>query len=136
MAQDFVPADEARSLQQRKQRSAFESSVSDIVSIAGRYPGSSPDAGIPGFWETVAQEKDLPSTVPLQRWDVDEYYSPEGKGRQLSMYVRQAAFVENVDHFDASLFRCAVHIAVPFLSTTPTVLLVSCAMAAPPEVIV
>jgi acyl transferase domain-containing protein len=75
------------------------------VSIAGRYPGSSPDAGIPGFWGTLEREGDLPSTIPLQRWDVDEYYSPEGKGRQLSMYVRRAAFVQDVDHFDASLFR-------------------------------
>ena len=44
--------------------------------------------------------------VPLQRWDVDEYFSPEAKSRRLSMYVRMAAFVDDLDRFDASLFRC------------------------------
>ena len=78
---------------------------SDLVALAGRYPGSAPDSGVSGFWETIKNSKDLPSTVPLQRWDVDDYYSPEAKGKQLSMYVRMAAFVDNLDQFDASMFR-------------------------------
>lgn len=77
----------------------------DIVALAGRYPGSAPDSGVPGFWETIRDAKDLPSTIPLQRWDVEKYYCPESKGKQLSMYVRMAAFVDGLDNFDASMFR-------------------------------
>ena len=79
--------------------------TTDVLALAGRYPGSAPDSGVEGFWGTIKDAKDLPSTVPLQRWEIDEYYSPEPKGRQLSMYVRMAAFIDNLDHFDASLFR-------------------------------
>ena len=80
--------------------------ATDIVSVTGRYPGSASDTGIAGFWQALQEEQDLPSTVPLQRWDVDKYFSPETKSRQLSMNVRMAAFVDDLDHFDASLFRC------------------------------
>ena len=83
----------------------IQAAATDIVGLAGRYPGASPDAGIPAFWDTLRREADLPSNVPLQRWDIDEYYSPESKGRQLSMYVRMAAFVDGLDAFDAGLFR-------------------------------
>ena len=79
--------------------------TSDVIALSGRYPGSAPDSGVDGFWEAVRDGKDLPSTIPLQRWDVEEYYSPESKGRQLSMDVRMAAFVDDLDQFDAGLFR-------------------------------
>ena len=73
--------------------------------MAGRYPGSHPDSGLPGFWTALQSQQDLPSTAPLQRWDIDEYFSPESKGQQLSMYVRMAAFIEQLDHFDNAVFR-------------------------------
>lgn len=81
--------------------------ASDLVALAGRYPGSSPDSGLHGFWQTIRDSKDLPSTVPLQRWDIEDYFSPESKGRQLSMYVRMASFIDDLDNFDASVFRSA-----------------------------
>ena len=90
--------------------------ATDIVSVSGRYPGSAVDAGIAGFWQALQAEQDLPSTVPLQRWDVDKYFSPETKSRQLSMYVRMAAFVDELDHFDASLFRCHSALSSTILS--------------------
>lgn len=79
--------------------------ASAVISMAGRYPGSHPDAGLSGFWNAIQSQKDLPSTVPLQRWDIEEYFSPESKSQQLSMYVRMAAFVDQLDHFDNSVFR-------------------------------
>lgn len=82
--------------------------ASAVMSIVGRYPGSNSEAGIGGFWKVMQSEQDLPATIPLQRWDVDEYYSSESKSQQLSMYVRMAAFVDNLDHFDHGLFRCAI----------------------------
>ena len=90
---------------QPEQRRSLPETATSVVAIAGRYPGSAPDGGIKGFWQALQSEKDLPSTVPLQRWDIEEYFSPEGKGKQLSMYVRHAAFIEDLDSFDASLFR-------------------------------
>jgi acyl transferase domain-containing protein len=42
--------------------------------------------------------------VPHQRWDLEQYYSPEARG-DLTMYARGAAFVAGLDEFDASLFR-------------------------------
>ena len=41
--------------------------------------------------------------MPFSRWDVDEYYDP-AMPTGLEMYVRHAAFVENVEFFDAQLF--------------------------------
>lgn len=79
--------------------------TTDIVAMAGRYPGSTLDSGVAGLWRTIAAETDLPAEVPLQRWDVDEYFSPGGTDRQLSMYVRLAAFVDCLDEFDATLLR-------------------------------
>lgn len=84
-----------------------------IVAVAGRYPGSAPDTGIQGFWHALELGSDLPSPVPLQRWDIDEYFSPDGRGKQLSMYVRMAAYVDNLDSFDASLFRCFIPLLQP-----------------------
>ena len=89
--------------------------ASAVVSISGRYPGSPSDSGVHGFWRVLQSQKDLPSTVPLQRWDIDEYYSPESKGQQLSMYVRMAAFVEDLDQFDHSLFRYCSRIQISSL---------------------
>ncbi len=40
--------------------------ASSLVSIACRYPGAGPDAGAPGFVDTLCAERDLPSPVPLQ----------------------------------------------------------------------
>lgn len=89
-------------------QSRTDTQASAVVSIAGRYPGAEPDSGIAGFWQVVESQVDLPSTVPLQRWDIEEYYGPESKGQQLSMYVRMASFVDQLDCFDHNLFRCYV----------------------------
>ena len=48
----------------------------------------------------------LPTSVPHGRWDLEHYYAPEARG-DLTMYARHAAFVDGLDQFDASLFRCA-----------------------------
>ena len=74
-----------------------------MVGASGRYPGGRGE-GVAGFWQGISTERDLPSTVPHQRWDLDHYYVPEAKG-DLTMYVRQAAFVQDLDMFDAALFR-------------------------------
>ena len=42
--------------------------------------------------------------MPLQRWDIEQYYAPEAS-RNLTMDVRLAAFVDGFDAFDPALFR-------------------------------
>ena len=34
-------------------------------------------AGLDGFWAPLAAGTSLAAPVPLQRWDVEAYYSPE-----------------------------------------------------------
>ena len=52
----------------------------------------------------MQKECDLPCQVPHQRWDPDRYFVPEARG-DLTMYVRHAAFIRDLDMFDASMFR-------------------------------
>lgn len=101
----FLSAASAGLTKQLHTEGPHSSAATAVAAVAGRYPGSAPDAGAEGFWQVLKDEKDLPTAVPLQRWDVDEYFSPAGKGRQLSMYVRMASFIEDLDLFDAGLFR-------------------------------
>lgn len=74
----------------------------DVVGMSGYYPGSG--VGICGFQKSLTSEEDLPRTVPCERWDLERYYVPEARG-DLSMYVRMASFVEDLEEFDANLFR-------------------------------
>ena len=58
------------------------------------------------FWEfscSLWQGTDAVSEMPYSRWDADEYYDP-AMPTGLEMYVRHAAFVANVELFDAQLF--------------------------------
>jgi acyl carrier protein len=73
-----------------------------ILAPAGRYPQSG--TGVPGFWEAVKAEHNIPVLVPLQRWDIDLFYTTDvssGAG----MYVRLGGFVDGLDLFDAEVFR-------------------------------
>ena len=85
-------------------RQAQANTTTEVVGVAGRYPGGG--EGVPGFFQSLAGEEDLPRTVPHQRWDLEQYYSPEARG-DLTMYTRAAAFLEGLDLFDAGLFRWA-----------------------------
>lgn len=73
-----------------------------LLGLSGRYSGHG--EGITGFWQGLQQEHDMPSSVPHQRWDLEHYYAPEARG-DLTMYVRDAAFLKDLDAFDAGLFR-------------------------------
>ena len=60
--------------------------------------------GILGFFESLKSEEDLPKSVPHDRWDLETYYIPESCS-VLSMYVRLASFVGDLESFDANMFR-------------------------------
>ena len=75
-----------------------------MVGVSGCYPSQTADPGYSGFWNTLQRGNDLATTIPHSRWDLEPYYAPEARGN-LTMYVRHAAFIDDLDSFDASLFR-------------------------------
>jgi acyl transferase domain-containing protein/acyl carrier protein len=71
-----------------------------IVGLGLRFPGAdSPQA----FWKLLQSGVDMVTEIPADRWAVDDYYDPQ-PGRSGKMYIREAAFVDAVDKFDASFF--------------------------------
>ena len=77
-------------------------SITAVHGVSGCYPGKG--QGVEGFWAALKTEMNLPSPVPLQRWDIEQYYAPDSS-RNLSMYVRLVSFVGDLDAFDAAMFR-------------------------------
>lgn len=75
-----------------------------VVGVSGAYPSQTADRGYTGFWTSLQAGADLPAVVPHSRWDLEQYYAPEARG-DLTMYARHAACVDDLDMFDASLFR-------------------------------
>ena len=51
----------------------------------------------------MQQGQTLQRCVPLERWDVDALYDPEGSAG--SSYTRFGAFAADVDLHDAAFFR-------------------------------
>jgi len=71
-----------------------------IVGMACRFPGAvDPEA----FWQTMRAGQDSVSRVPPDRWDADALYDPNPDVPGKS-YVREAAFIEDIDKFDARFF--------------------------------
>ena len=72
-----------------------------IVSMAFRLPGGidTPER----YWDLLTKGKHALTTMPLDRWDVEAYFSnnPSALGK---MYVSQGGFINDVAGFDASLF--------------------------------
>ncbi len=60
-------------------------------------------AGAGAFWEAMQQGQTLQRCVPLDRWDMDALYDPEGTAG--SSYTRFGAFAADVDLHDAAFFR-------------------------------
>lgn len=78
--------------------------ASDAIAIIGmgcRFPGgaNSPEA----LWELLVDGVDTIGPVPKDRWDHDAYYDPDPDQPGKS-YVREAAFLTDVDKFDARYF--------------------------------
>ncbi|MDI1475029.1 type I polyketide synthase [Polyangium sp. y55x31] len=72
-----------------------------IVGLGLRLPGGIVD--IDGLWRFLTEGEGAVSRVPRDRWDADAFYDPDPDVDGKS-YVRDAAFLENVDLFDAALF--------------------------------
>lgn len=87
----------------RQQLEAMQRRTHEPIAIVGlglRFPGAdSPQA----FWKLLQSGVDMVTEIPADRWAVDDYYDPK-PGRPGKMYIREAAFVDAVDKFDASFF--------------------------------
>jgi acyl transferase domain-containing protein/SAM-dependent methyltransferase/NADP-dependent 3-hydroxy acid dehydrogenase YdfG len=75
-----------------------------IVGIGCRLPGGADDPQ--AFWELLRQGRDAVRDVPPERWDIDARFDPDpdAPGR---MSVRNGAFLDRIDGFDASFFGIA-----------------------------
>ena len=76
-----------------------------IIGMACRFPNgiNSPEI----FWEKLINKKDCITAIPKERWDMDEYYSPN-RAEPGKMYVREGGFVDHIDQFDLDLFKLPV----------------------------
>ncbi|MDT5247069.1 MAG: hypothetical protein QOD36_4445, partial [Mycobacterium sp.] len=73
-----------------------------VVGIDCRFPGA-PDKD--AFWRLLMDGVVTDTEVPLQRWDIDTYYHPDGAAG--SMNTRRAHFIDDVDAFDYDFFGIA-----------------------------
>lgn len=79
-----------------------------IVGMACHFPGAdTPEA----FWQLLQRGADMVQEVPKGRWSIDDYYAPE-PGLPGKTYVRNAAFVDHVDHFDPLFFGISPNEAI------------------------
>ncbi|HRI63722.1 MAG TPA: SDR family NAD(P)-dependent oxidoreductase [Polyangium sp.] len=77
-----------------------------IVGIGLRLPGGVLD--LEGLWSMLERGTDTVNLVPASRWDAGAYYDPDPAAKTKS-YVREAAFLDNVNRFDAGFFGISPH---------------------------
>ncbi|MCP4151913.1 MAG: aminotransferase class III-fold pyridoxal phosphate-dependent enzyme [bacterium] len=73
-----------------------------VIGMACRFPGG---ADTPGkFWEILKKGIDTVSEIPASRWEAHRYYDAdvEAPGK---MTVREAAFLDEIEQFDATFFE-------------------------------
>ena len=74
----------------------------DMVGISCRYPKQ--NAGLKGFWATVMSARNVQERIPHERWEIDPIYAVNVVSGTVGISAPFAAFCENVNDFDASLF--------------------------------
>ncbi|XVV00821.1 alpha/beta fold hydrolase [Actinosynnema sp. CA-248983] len=72
-----------------------------VVGMAGRFPDA-PD--LDAFWRNLASGQSSIREVPARRWDLDGLYDTD-PGRSGTTRSRWAALLDDIDTFDAGLFR-------------------------------
>nr|VFK36790.1 MAG: Acyl transferase domain-containing protein [Candidatus Kentron sp. SD]VFK40418.1 MAG: Acyl transferase domain-containing protein [Candidatus Kentron sp. SD] len=71
-----------------------------IIGVGCRFPGAdNPDA----YWQLLHNGVDAMREVPPERWDVDSWFDPN-MGVPGKSYMREAAFLSEVDRFDPRFF--------------------------------
>jgi acyl transferase domain-containing protein/acyl carrier protein len=72
-----------------------------IVGMGLRFPGSGSDPE--QFWRMIAEGRDAVKLIPPDRWDRDEFYSPDA-ATPGKINTRYGAFLDDVRRFDAAFF--------------------------------
>lgn len=74
-----------------------------LIGMGCRFPGADTPAE---FWRLLEAGKDAVTEIPIDRWNLDQFYSPD-PDEPGKMYVQHGGFLPNLHDFDASLFRIA-----------------------------
>jgi len=70
--------------------------------MAGKFPGSR-STDVNEFWDALCSGQDPVTELPLERWDIDQFYDPD-RSAPGKVYVRNGAFIPGVNDFDAGFF--------------------------------
>ncbi|MGZ8219944.1 beta-ketoacyl synthase N-terminal-like domain-containing protein, partial [Methylomagnum sp.] len=72
-----------------------------VIGLACRFPQSpSPEA----YWDNLAAGRNLITEVPPEHWPMEQWFSPD-KDAPGKSYSKWGAFIDDVDKFDAGLFK-------------------------------
>ncbi|HVV72270.1 MAG TPA: type I polyketide synthase, partial [Verrucomicrobiae bacterium] len=80
-----------------------------IVGVGMRLPGGIHDEE--SLWKVLATGTDTVTEIPRERWDIESYYDPD-PDKPGKMHTRHAAFIREVDQFDAEFFGVSPREAV------------------------
>ncbi|MBG6133277.1 polyketide synthase PksN [Aquimarina sp. EL_43] len=72
-----------------------------IIGLSGRYPKAT---NIEAYWNNLRDGKDCITEVPKNRWDWQEYYSPD-RSKSGYHYSKWGGFIDGVDEFDPLFFN-------------------------------
>jgi acyl transferase domain-containing protein/thioesterase domain-containing protein len=83
---------------------ALKQSQGEAIAVIGmdcRFPGgaTNPEA----YWHLLEQGIDATTTIPAERWDIEQYYSPDPE-QPGTMYTKSGGFIREVDKFDPAFF--------------------------------
>ncbi|MCF2150414.1 Polyketide synthase [Desmonostoc muscorum LEGE 12446] len=70
-----------------------------VIGIGCRFPGAN---DYQQFWQNLEQGINSISEIPSERWEVEEYYSPNPQERK--SISKWGGFIEKIDQFDAQFF--------------------------------
>ena len=71
-----------------------------VIGMACRFPQSNT---VEDFWQNLISGRNLVTEVPVSRWSIDAYYSPDKKDMTKS-YSRWGGFVDDPEKFDSEFF--------------------------------
>ncbi|WP_160138415.1 SDR family NAD(P)-dependent oxidoreductase [Chryseobacterium sp. c4a] len=72
-----------------------------IIGMSGRFPGADTKED---FWNNIQAGKNTITEIPLNRWDVHEYYETENNSTGKSN-CKWGGFISGVDQFDSLFFN-------------------------------
>ena len=73
-----------------------------IIGISYRFPGNVSNAT--HLWNILENGKNVIEQIPIERWDIDNYYDPDSNAPG-KMYIRRSGVVHGLDLFDPEFFN-------------------------------